>query len=197
MAARACGVPRLVVRAVGAAPTNRKGGRPGWRLPAAASAVLVAAGLLGGCAGQEQSGPPAARVASWVSGAGGGASIGALKADAANVALAMSRHDQPAAIKTVCALLTTDAETAIGNLPTPDSVLTGELDAAYEDAASAGDDCYTGSSGDKALLARSARERTRLTSLLATAVDRIAAVTGRSPSTSTTQPADASDPFGG
>jgi hypothetical protein len=161
------------------------------------SALLAGSAVFAGCAGQEQSGPPAARVATWVSGAGGGASIGTLRADAANVALALARRDPPAAIKTVCALLTTDAETAIGNLPTPDTVLTDDLNTAYDAAASAGDDCYSGSAGNKSLLSRSDRERASLGSLLAVAVARITAVTGHSPATSTTQPADASDPFGG
>jgi hypothetical protein len=171
-------------------------GRAGRGL-AALCALLAGSGVLGGCAGQEQSGPPAARVASWVSGAGGGAAIGTLRVDSANVSQALARHDPPAAIKTVCVLLTTDAETALGNLPTPDTVLTDELDTAYGDAASAGDDCYAGAGGAKSLLARSARERAALESKLVTAVARITEVTGHAPSTSTTLPADAGDPFAG
>lgn len=174
----------------GTGPTGR------W---VAVLSVLAVAGAvaLAGCSGQEQSGPPAARVATWVSGAGGGAAIGTLRVDSANVSQALARHNPPAAIKTVCALLTTDAETAIGNLPTPDTMLTDELNTAYEDAASAGDDCYAGAGGDRSLLARSTRERAALASKLVTAVDRITAVTGHPPSTSTTLPADDSDPFGG
>ncbi|MGH9080024.1 MAG: hypothetical protein ACRDYE_08150 [Acidimicrobiales bacterium] len=167
------------------------------RWTAVLSALVVGAVVLGGCAGQEQSGLPAARVATWVSGAGGGAAIGTLRVDAANVSQALARSDPPAAIKTVCALLTTDAETAIGNLPTPDTVLTEELNAAYEKAAAAGDDCYAGAGGEESLLSRSARERAQLASQLVTAVDRIIAVTGHPPSTSTTLPADSGDPFAG
>ena len=161
------------------------------------SVLAAGSALLAACAGQEQSGPPAARVATWVSGSGGGAAIGTLRVDAANVSGALARHDPSAAIKTVCALLTTDAETAIGNLPTPDTALTDDLNAAYEDAASAGDDCYSGSGGTKSLLTRSAAERARLAVLLAVAVERITSVTGHPPSTSTTRPADSNDPFGG
>lgn len=171
-----------------------------WAAPHRLALLVVTvagAGMLGGCAGQEQSGPPAARVAAWVSGGGGGASIGTLRVDAANVEQALARHDAPAAVKEVCALLTTDAEAANGNLPTPDTVLTDELDTAYEDAASAGNDCYAGAGGNAALLARSARERARLASELDTAVGRITLVTGQAPSTSTTRPADAGDPFAG
>ncbi len=173
------------------------GGPPAARTwLALVSAVVAGCAVLGGCAGQEQSGPPAARVATWVSRGGGGAAIGTLRVDAANVSQALARHDPPAAIKTVCALLTTDAESAIGNLPTPDPTLTDDLNAAYQDAASAGDDCYSGSGGTASLLARSARERARLALLLAAAVDRITTVTGHPPSTSTTRPADVNDPFG-
>ncbi|HEV3281093.1 MAG TPA: hypothetical protein VG032_05745 [Acidimicrobiales bacterium] len=183
-----------MARAVGGA----HGTRPRVRLPAALGALVVGGALaLAGCSGQEQSGPPAARVATWVSGAGGGAAIATLRVDAANVSQALARHDPPAAIKTVCALLTTDAETAIGNLPTPDATLTDELNTAYEDAASAGDDCYSGAGGDHTLLARSAHERDALESKLVTAVNRITIVTGHPPSTSTTLPADGGDPFGG
>jgi hypothetical protein len=52
----------------------------------------------------------------------------------------------------VCALLTTDAQTAIGNLPTPDTTLTDDLNNAYEEAAAAGNDCYNGSTGVASLL---------------------------------------------
>ena len=49
----------------------------------------------------------------------------------------------------MCALLTNDAETAIGNLPTPDTQLTDDLNNAYEKAAAAGDDCYQGAGGTR------------------------------------------------
>lgn len=164
---------------------------------AALAAVVAGCALAAGCAGQEQSGPPAARVATWVSGGGGGAAIGTLRVDSANISQVLARHDPPAAVKTVCALLTTDAETALGNLPTPDAELTDELNTAYGEAVSAGNDCYAGAGGSTELLARSARERARLAAQLDSAVGRITAVTGHPPSTSTTQPADTGDPFGG
>ena len=162
------------------------------------AAVIGGSCLLAGCAGQEQSGSPSARVSTWVSGAAGGAAIGTVEADSANIDQALAHHDAPAAIKTVCALLTNDAETAIGNLPTPDDQLTNDLNVAYEKGAAAGDDCYNGAAGNASLLKRSAEERLALLPLLTTAVDRIESVTGRTPSTSTTQPdGSCSDPFGG
>ncbi len=161
-------------------------------------ALVIGIVTLTGCAGQEQSGDASARVSTWVSGAAGGAAIGTLKADAANVDHVLAQHEAPSAIKTVSALLTNDAETAIGNLPTPDGQLTTDLNTAYEKAAAAGDDCYAGAAGNAGLLRRSAAERAALLPLLATAVDRIQTVTGHTPSTSTTAPSGGcSDPFGG
>jgi outer membrane murein-binding lipoprotein Lpp len=165
---------------------------------AVASAALLGATVLAGCTGQEESGPASARVSAWVSGAGGGAAIGTLEADSANIDHALSHHQPPAAVKTVCALLTNDAETAIGNLPTPDTRLTDDLNNAYEKAAAAGDDCYKGAEGNASLLRRSASERGALPSLVTTALDRIESITGHTPSTSTTQPdGSCADPFGG
>ncbi len=162
------------------------------------AAVLLAMLLLAGCAGQEQSGTPAARVMTWVQGAGGGAAIGTVEVDSRNVDQALVHHDPPASIRSVCALLTNDAETAIGNLPTPDNTLTDALNTAFEDAAAAGDDCYQGAGGDARLLRRSASERARLVPLLEAAVERITAVTGHTPTTDTTAPQSGSeDPFGG
>lgn len=176
----------------------RAGGRTVRRTVLAATLLVAGAWILAGCAGQEQSGTSSARVSTWVSGAAGGAAIGTLKVDSANIDQALDRHDPPAAIKTVCALLTNDAETAIGNLPTPDSQLTTDLNNAYEKGAAAGDDCYRGATGEKSFLRKSAAERAALLPLLTTALDRIEAVTGRTPSTSTTQPSGScDDPFGG
>jgi hypothetical protein len=192
--------PGLVAQAVLAGvgeqprPRRRRAGPPALLM----AVVIAGSCALAGCAGQEQSGTPSARVSTWVSGAAGGAAIGTLEADSANIDQALAHHEAPAAIKTVCALLTNDAETAIGNLPTPDNQLTNDLNHAYAKGAAAGDDCYAGAAGDTSLLKRSADERAALVPLLTTAVDRIASVTGRTPSTSTTQPdGSCSDPFGG
>jgi hypothetical protein len=145
----------------------------------------------------DQTGPPATQVSNWMSTSGGGAAIGQVEVDSRNIDFELAHHQPPSAIRTVCALLTTDAQTAIGNLPTPDTDLTDDLNTAYEDAAAAGNDCYNGSSGGP-LLRRSATERAKLGPLLTTAIERIQAVTGHTPSTSTTTPSDQDeDPFGG
>jgi hypothetical protein len=160
-------------------------------------ALMVASGALaaGGCT-LDQTGPPAARVTNWMTVSDGGAAIGQVEVDTRNIDLVLDRHDPSSALKTVCALLTTDAQTAIGNLPTPDTQLTDELNTAYEDAAAAGNDCYNGATGG-ALLRRSNAERAKLVPLLTTAVDRIVALTGHTPSTSTTLASSGDDdPFG-
>ena len=163
-----------------------------------AVAALAVAFLVGGCAGQEQSGTPAQRVSTWMVAGGGGSGIGNVEIDAENVDLALAKHNAPAAIKEVCALLSNDAQSAVGILPTPDQELTTALDTAYVDATAAGDDCYNGASGNARLLARSAAERTRLHSLLAVATQRVEAVTGHTPTTDTTvPPTGGGDPFAG
>jgi hypothetical protein len=164
-----------------------------------ALAGVTATGLaLAGCAGQEQSGTPAHRVDVWVRAGGGGTSIGTVEVDNRNVGHVIATHNASTAVKEACALLTNDAETAIGNLPTPDGQITTDLNRAYEKGAAAGDDCYQGAAGESSLLRRSATERAALLPLLTVALARIRAVTGHSPSTSTTQPSGAcSDPLGG
>jgi outer membrane murein-binding lipoprotein Lpp len=158
--------------------------------------AVAAAALLGGCAGQEQSGSPAHRVSTWIDG-GGGSGIGNVEVASRNVDLVLAKHNSPAAVREACALLSNEAQTSIGNLPAPDDQLTNQLNAAYLVATAAGDDCYHGSSGDARLLARSAAERARTLSLLAVAVQHIESVTGQVPTTETTAPPISGDPFSG
>jgi len=165
--------------------------------------ALVALGCLGlaGCAGQEQSGTPAHQVATWVSGAGAGSSIGSVEADIRNVGLILGRHDPAGEVRSVCAILASDAANGNGNLPTPDQTLSDDLSTAYATAYDAGNDCYDGAGGGAAgarKLATSAALRTRAAAQLAVAVARITAITGKVPSTTTTTapPGSSSDPFG-
>lgn len=163
-------------------------------LGAAAVALPV---LLTACAGAEQSGTPAHRVSTWVSGAGAGPAIGAIQADNASVDKALATHSSSGAIRTVCALLSNDATAGNSNLPTPDTQLTTDLENAYQVEYSAGNDCYSGAAGDASLLRRSAKERQQGAADLVKAVARITAVTGHVPSTTTTTvPAgNSGDPF--
>jgi len=168
------------------------------RLVPVVLALVFAAAALGGCAGQEQSGDPAQQVSTWVDQGGGGSSVGNLEVEARNIDLALAQHNKPAAIREVCALLSNDSQTGIGNLPTPDDTLTNDLNNAYMEGTAAGDDCYKGADGDAALLAKSAAERTRTVALLGIAVQRMAAVMGRTPTTDTTVPqSGGGDPFAG
>ena len=160
--------------------------------------VVSLAVLLAGCAGQEQSGDPAQQVTTWMTQGGGGSSVGNLEVEARNIDLALAQHNKPSAIREVCALLSNDAQAGVGNLPTPDQRLTTDLDNAYVVGTSAGDDCYRGADGDARLLARSAAERARMVTLLGVAVQRVQAVTGRTPTTVTTvPPSGTGDPFAG
>lgn len=176
---------------------GRRGVRhAGHRSLAVVALLALGAGTLAGCASAEETGPPGTRVASWLTAASGGTAIGTVSVDSRNVSSVLAHHNTPGSVRATCGVLTTDAQTAIGNLPTPDQTLTQDLDRAYEEAAAAGTDCYNGAGSSAKLLARSARERAELPSLLQVAVERIAVLTGRVPSTSTTAPTDiGGDPF--
>jgi hypothetical protein len=165
---------------------------------AVAAAVAIGSTALAGCAAQEQSGTPAHQVAAWVAGAGAGSSIGTVEVDIKNVNLAFHQHDPAGEIRSVCGLLVTDAGTANGNLPTPDQQLSDDLSAAYGTAYDAGTDCYNGANGNQKLLATSTTLRAKAESQMNIALDRITAVTGKVPSTTTTTaPAGSNvDPFG-
>lgn len=158
--------------------------------------VLFAFGLAA-CGGPGQSGTPAQRVTSWVSAEGAGSSIGTVTDDIRNVDLALGHHDAPGLIRTACALLTTDASAGNSKLPTPDYQLSIDLSDAYASAYDAGTNCYSGASGDHALLARSAKERAKATARFSAALDRIRQLTGTVPSTTTTTlpPGSNIDPF--
>jgi hypothetical protein len=132
-----------------------------------------------------------------MSGSGAGAAIGQVQADARNVTFVETRHEGAGALLTACALLDDDAQTGIGNLPSPDDQLTNALDAAYLMAVRSAADCTSGVHGHAALLRRSAVERSKLAALFGVAVERVQQITGKVPSTTTTAPAGGSDPFGG
>ena len=70
---------------------------------------------------------------------------------------------------------------AIGNLPTPDTQLTDELNTAYEDGAAAGEELLPGASGNPALLRRSAAERRQLVPLMSVALARMNGSSGTRP----------------
>ena len=165
--------------------------------------VLVAVcGLvpaLAGCAGQEQSGSPASRVSTWVDGSGAGGSIGAVGDDLRTVGTALDEHQSAGVLRTLCAVLGTDALAGNDSLVTPDQQLTDDLSSAYDAAYAAGEDCYRGAGGDARSEAGFTAQRARATAGLAAAMARIRTVTGQVPSTTTTTapPGTTGDPFGG
>lgn len=160
---------------------------------------MAVATVLAGCTAAENVGTPAQRVSTWMASGSGGATIGELEVDNRNVARALARHDPPAEVRAVCALLATDAATGHGNLPTPDQQLTTLLDRAYTHEFDAGAECEQAAGGGAAELARSATNRAAGLALLQQAVRRVTAITGRVPSTTTTTlpPGAGSDPFAG
>ncbi len=177
-------------------PVARTSGR-GAAVPVLAFGLsFLALSVLAGCAGPQTSPPTAGQVSTWMTTANAGTAIGQVEVDSRNVTQVLAKHEPASAVKAACALLTTDALTAIGNLPSPDMGLTDALNSAYQDASAAGDDCFRGATAGPSLLRRSAMERTRLASLLTTAVDRYRMLTGRTPTTSTTlAPPVSDDPF--
>jgi hypothetical protein len=166
------------------------------RFLAAVLAIALSSVVVAGCT-LDESGPLSSQVNGWITTYAVGAAIGQLKADSRNVDLVLAHRDSAAGVRSACALLTTDAQTAAGVLPAPkDATLTNDLDAAYQDAAAAGTDCFDGANGHASLLTRSAHERQRIAPLLETAYQRIEADTGQVPSTSTTAPTGSNgDPF--
>ena len=146
-------------------------------------AVGVAAFASYGLRGAGGSGPQ--QLKAWVQQNDLGASIGTVTGDNASVDKVVAQHGGVLDFHTVCGVLTTDAESANGNLPTPDTDVTQWLAQAYDLEYQAGIDCYD-SAGNSALQAKSARERSQATVLFNRVLIRIQAITGVVVSTTTT-----------
>jgi len=161
--------------------------------------VVVCACLLTACAGAGLSGTPAQRMTSWLSASDNGASMGAVTDDIRAVDAGLAQHQPAGAIRTLCAVLATDAQAGNTDLPAPDSQVTDDLSDAYNDAYAAGNDCYSGAGGNAALLAKSAVLRRETLAELKVVVERITAISGVVPSTTTTTlpPGSGDDPFAG
>jgi hypothetical protein len=163
-----------------------------WKIIVAGAAV-VAIGALAFSAygGTARSGTAAQQVRSWVAGSGLGQSLGTVVGDAARVRVAMDEHKAGAVLHTDCGVLLTDAQSANGDLPTPDSTLTNLLSAGYAFAYDAGNDCYNSGGTNEKLLARATKERIQAEAKLQEAVNLIDQLTGSTLSTTTTtQPGD-------
>jgi hypothetical protein len=149
-----------------------------------ATLVLTVAIVCSSCAGADQQGSEAHRMAVWVNGTNLGQDVGALVADNARVPKVVANGS--GALHAACATLITDAEMANGQLPSPDPEVTDMLTQAYNLEGTAGNQCYDAGSTDKTLLSRSARNAIKAEALYAQALQRIRQIDGKSVSTTTT-----------
>jgi len=143
-------------------------------------AVAILVGLTSaGCAGLEASGSLSQQVTTWEQGTSFGSTVGTLQADDARVTTVVDEHRGTGALHADCGVLTTDAEAANSNLPTPDQQLTDELTKAYTLEYNAGVDCYQAGATNRRLLAQSLRERVQARASLAAALSRVRDITGK------------------
>jgi hypothetical protein len=149
-----------------------------------ASLTLLLPVVASACSGREQQGSAVHRMSVWVKGSGLGEDIGTLIADNARVP-----KDVPngtGAVHAACGTLLVDAERANGQLPSPDALVTDLLTQAYGLEGTAGNDCYSAGSTNPALLAKARHDGIKAEALYTQALQRIAAIDGRSVATTTT-----------
>ena len=167
------------------------GRRVRWQIVAAGAAV-VAFGVLAFVAygGTGTSGTPTQDLRAWISDTGFGQSVGTVVGDAARVRVAVDAHKGSGVLHTDCGVLLTDAQSANGELPTPNGELTDLLSSAYALAYDAGTDCYNSGGTNHTLLAKATKERIQAEAKLQEAVNLAAQLTGRTVSTTTTTSPD-------
>jgi hypothetical protein len=146
--------------------------------------TTLAAVALTSCAGEDQRGSPAHRMSVWVNGTNLGADIATLIADNARIAKVVPNGS--GAVHAACGTLVTDAEMANTELPSPDPVVTALLTNAYGLEGTAGNQCYDAGSTNRQLLAESARNAIKAEALYDEALQRIRAIDGKVPVTTTT-----------
>jgi hypothetical protein len=154
------------------------------RGPAAVSLTLLVLVSLTSCAGEDQRGSGSHRMSEWVGGTGFGEDIGTLVAD--NERLPKVVPNGTGAVHAACATVEDDAEMANDELPTPDSQVSDWLYEAYGLEGTAGTLCYRAGATDPTLLARAERDTIKAEALYTQALERIASIDGRTPSTTTT-----------
>ncbi len=145
--------------------------------------VSLGAVTLASCAGADQEGSAPHRMSVWVSGTGLGQEIGTLVAD--NARIAKVAGNGSGALHAACSTIINDAEMANSSLPSPDPTLNDLLTEAYGLEGDAGNDCYGGAS-NRSDLTRAEREGIRADALYRRALERIRAVDGHPPATTTT-----------
>ena len=119
----------------------------------------------------------------WVSGTSFSEDIGTLVAD--NSRIAKVAPNGAGALHAACGTLVTDAEMANTELPSPDPEVTDLLTKAYGLEGTAGNECYDGSTNHQ-LLTESARNAIKAEALYNEVLQRIGAIDGKVPATTTT-----------
>jgi hypothetical protein len=175
--------------------------RPGHRIlstvPALPLVLVVAAAALtlSSCAGADQEGSASHRMSVWVSGTSFGSDIGTLVAD--NARIAKVAPNGSGALHAACSTMINDAEMANSSLPSPDPAVTDLLTQAYGLEGTAGNDCYDAGTTNEKLLLTSERDGIKADALYDEVVQRIRAIDGRVPVTTTTSGNSGNSGIGG
>jgi hypothetical protein len=139
---------------------------------------------LSSCAGEDQMGTPAHRMSVWVGGTSLGQDIGTLIADNARIPKVVPNG--AGALHAACSTMLNDAEAANTELPSPDSEVTNLLTRAYSLEGSAANECYDSGSTNTQLLTESRHDTIKAEALFNQVLQRIRAIDGQVPSTTTT-----------
>jgi hypothetical protein len=144
----------------------------------------VSALALTSCAGEDQLGSPAHRMSVWVDGTSLGSDIGTLVADNARIPKVVPNGS--GALHAACSTMLNDAEAANTELPSPDSEVTDLLTQAYGLEGTAANDCYNSGGTNTKLLTQSQHDSIKAEALYNQVFQRIRAIDGQVPSTTTT-----------
>ena len=129
-------------------------------------------------------GSPAHRMSVWVGGTNLGEDIGTLIAD--NARIPRVEGNGAGALHAACSTMLNDAEAANTELPSPDSEVSDLLTEAYGLEGTAANDCYDSGGTNRQLLTESRRDTIKAEALFNQVLQRIRAIDGQVPSTTTT-----------
>ena len=139
---------------------------------------------LSSCAGEDQMGSAAHRMSVWVGGTNLGPDIGTLIADNARIPEVV--RNGAGALHAACSTMLNDAERANTELPSPDSAVTDLLNQAYGLEGTAANECYDSGGTNRRLLTQSRHDTIKAEVLFNRVLQRIRAIDGQAPSTTTT-----------
>jgi hypothetical protein len=151
------------------------------RLLSVALLILIGVGAAS-CAGEDQMGSASHRVSEWVDHTGFGEDIGTLVADNTRI----PKETTTGGMHAACGTMEVDADTANGELPTPDGQVTDWLSAAYGLEGTAATECYNAGTTNKKLLTEAERNAKKAEALYSRALIRIQSIDGKVPTTTTT-----------